>query len=87
VLEAFVAGTPVLATRVGGTPEVVEHGVSGWLIPSEDEAELGRAMRMLLEDRALCDRLCEGGHRVLAQHFRWEALVEQTQAVLEGAIQ
>jgi glycosyltransferase involved in cell wall biosynthesis len=87
VLEAFVAETPVLATRVGGTPEVVEHGVSGWLIPSEDEAELGRAMRMLLEDPALCNRLREGGRRVLAQRFRWEALVEQTQAVLEGAIQ
>jgi len=87
VLEALAAGTPVLATRVGGTPEIVEHGVSGWLIPSGNEAELGRAMRMLLEDPALCDRLREGGRRVLAQRFRWEALVEQTQAVLEGAIQ
>jgi len=87
VLEAFGAGTPVLATRVGGTPEVVEHGVSGWLIPPGDEAELGRAMRLLLEDHALCNRLREGGRRVLAQRFRWETLVEQTQAVLEGAIQ
>ncbi|MCX6026402.1 MAG: glycosyltransferase family 4 protein [Chloroflexi bacterium] len=84
VLEAFAAGTPVLATRVGGTPEVVEHGVSGWLISSGDEAELGRAVRLLLEDPALRDRLREGGRRMLTQRFRWETLVEQTLAVLEG---
>ena len=84
VLEAFAAGTPVLATRVGGTPEVVEHDVSGWLIPSGDEAELGRAIRLLLEDPALRDRLREGGRRMLRQRFRWETLVEQTLAVLEG---
>jgi glycosyltransferase involved in cell wall biosynthesis len=87
VLEAFAAGTPVLATRVGGTPEVIEHGVSGWLIPSGDDAELGHAMRMMLEDPALCNRLREGGWRALTQRFRWDALVEQTQAVLEGALQ
>jgi glycosyltransferase involved in cell wall biosynthesis len=84
VLEAFAAGTPVLATRVGGTPEAVAHGVSGWLIPSGDEAELGRAIRLLLEDSALRDRLREGGQRMLTQRFRWETLVEQTLAVLEG---
>jgi glycosyltransferase involved in cell wall biosynthesis len=84
VLEAFAAGTPVLATRVGGTPEAVAHGVSGWLIPSGDEAELGRAIRLLLEDSALRDRLREAGRRLLTQRFRWETLVEQTLAVLEG---
>jgi glycosyltransferase involved in cell wall biosynthesis len=83
VLEAFAAGTPVLATRVGGTPEVVEHGVSGWLIPSGDEAELGRAIRLLLEDPALRERLREGGRRTLEERFRWETLVEHTLAVLE----
>jgi len=84
VLEAFAAGTPVLATRVGGMPEVVEHGVSGWLIPSGDEAELGRAIHVLLEDPALRERLREGGRRRLTQRFRWDTLVEETLAVLEG---
>ena len=84
VLEAFAAGTPVLATRVGGMPEVVEHGVSGWLIPSGDEAELGRAIHLLLEDPALRERLREGGRRRLTQRFRWDTLVEETLAVLEG---
>jgi glycosyltransferase involved in cell wall biosynthesis len=85
VLEAFAAGTPVLATRVGGTSEVVEHAVSGWLIPPGDEAELGRALRMLLGDAALRQRLREGGRRALAERFRWETLVEQTLSVLEAA--
>ena len=77
VLEAFAAGTPVLATRVGGTPEVVEHGVSGWLIPSGDEAELGRSIRLLLENPALRERLREGGRGMLEQRFRWDTLVEE----------
>ncbi len=85
MLEAFAAGTPVLATRVGGTPEVVEHGVSGWLISSGDEAELERGLRMLLGDRALRERLREGGRRALQERFRWETLVEQTLGVLESA--
>ncbi len=85
VLEAFAAGTPVLATRVGGTPEVVEHGVSGWLISSGDEAELERGLRMLLGDRALRERLREGGRRALQERFCWETLVEQTLGVLESA--
>ncbi|OGO46341.1 MAG: hypothetical protein A2Z30_07040 [Chloroflexi bacterium RBG_16_64_43] len=85
VLEAFAAGTPVLATRVGGTPEVVEHGVSGWLIPSGDEAELGRALRMLLGDAALRERLRAGGRRTLEGRFRLDSLMQQTLSVLEGA--
>jgi glycosyltransferase involved in cell wall biosynthesis len=84
VLEAFAAGTPVLATRVGGTPEVVEHGVSGWLVSSGDEAELGRAIRLLLEDPALREQLREGGRHTLEERFRWDTLVEGTSAVLEG---
>jgi glycosyltransferase involved in cell wall biosynthesis len=84
VLEAFAAGTPVLATRVGGVPEVVEHGVSGWLAPAGDETELARAIRALLGDSALRHRLREGGLRKLEKRFRWETSVEQTLAVLEA---
>ena len=42
VLEEMAAGLPVVATAVGGTPEVVEDGVTGWLVPAADPAALAR---------------------------------------------
>jgi glycosyltransferase involved in cell wall biosynthesis/acetyltransferase-like isoleucine patch superfamily enzyme len=48
VLEAFAAGVPVVATAVGGVPEVVENGVSGLLVPPGDPPALARAIRDVL---------------------------------------
>ncbi len=48
VMEALAAGTPVVATRVGGVPELVEQGSSGFMAPPEDPAALADAMRQLM---------------------------------------
>lgn len=60
VLEALAAGTPVVATAVGGTPEVIEDGVSGYLVPAGDPAALARRIRDVLRDD---DRRRELGRR------------------------
>jgi glycosyltransferase involved in cell wall biosynthesis len=56
-VEALSVGTPVVATTVGGVPEVVHDGVNGLLVPPGDAAALARAMRRVVEDDALHDRL------------------------------
>jgi glycosyltransferase involved in cell wall biosynthesis len=48
--EAAASGVPSVATHVGGIPEVVEHGVTGILVPPADPAALGRALAELLAD-------------------------------------
>jgi glycosyltransferase involved in cell wall biosynthesis len=53
VLEASAAGVPVVATAVGGTPEVIEHGVNGYLVPPGDAAALGAKVVDLLADDSL----------------------------------
>jgi glycosyltransferase involved in cell wall biosynthesis len=57
ILEAMAAGTPVIATAVGGTPEIIEHDVNGWLIPPHDRAQLISGVANLLADEPLRKRL------------------------------
>ncbi|MFN2578090.1 MAG: glycosyltransferase family 4 protein [Pyrinomonadaceae bacterium] len=57
VLEGLASGIAVLATAVGGTPEMVKHRVNGWLVKSGDEHELESGLVTLLSDRALRAKL------------------------------
>jgi glycosyltransferase involved in cell wall biosynthesis len=57
LLEAMAAGVPVVATPVGGIPEVIADGVSGFLAAPGDKAALARLLRKLLLDRALGARI------------------------------
>ena len=68
VLEYMAAGLPVVATTVGGIPEIIEHEVNGLLIPSENPAALSGALLRLLNDEQMRKRLAEAGReRVLAR--------------------
>jgi glycosyltransferase involved in cell wall biosynthesis len=66
-LEAMASGTPVIASRVGGLPEVVEDGETGFLVPPGDVAALRQRIETLLVDRALAARMgARARNRVLA---------------------
>lgn len=64
VLEASLAGVPVVATRVGALPEIVEDGETGLLVPPSDPAALSDALRRLLTDAALRARIENGVPRI-----------------------
>jgi len=71
ILEAWANGTPVLSTKTAGASELIEHGLSGWMVPTEDPEALTGAMAMLLEQPELCEGLArEGLDRVRAGHDR-----------------
>ena len=63
ILEAFQCGVPVVAAKMGGVPELVEHEESGLLIEPRSAAEVRAAIERLLEDPRLYRRLCEGARR------------------------
>jgi glycosyltransferase involved in cell wall biosynthesis len=96
VLEAMLAGTPVVASRVSGIPEVVVDPETGWLVPPEDPPALARALGELLGDPEEGRRRGRAGRSRLEARYRpetvaalWESLVapalERHRATLAGS--
>lgn len=73
VLEACAAGVPVVATAVGGTPEVVQDGVNGYLVPSGEPAMLARRILDVLTDEETRCSLGRQGQARVASHFSFAA--------------
>jgi glycosyltransferase involved in cell wall biosynthesis len=85
-LEAMEAGLPVVATRVIGTEEVVEDGVTGALVRPGDPAALGTALGRLLTDPALRRRQGDAGRRRYLACFTRERMARDTAAVYESVL-
>jgi sugar transferase (PEP-CTERM/EpsH1 system associated) len=69
ILEAMAAGKPVVATDVGGNPELVQEGVTGYLVPAGEEAPMAARLGALLRDSSLRDRMGAAGRgRIEAEH-------------------
>jgi glycosyltransferase involved in cell wall biosynthesis len=77
LLEAMAAQTPVLATPVGGIPEVIEHGKSGWIVPPEDSSALAEGMAHLLQSSYLRARLSNGAFQTLRAQYSTQVAVKK----------
>ncbi len=86
ILEAMALCRPVVATNVGGIPEMIEDGVTGLLVPPRDPVALAAAIVRLLTDHPLADMLARAGHDIAHGRFRIERMVESLAALYdEGA--
>jgi glycosyltransferase involved in cell wall biosynthesis len=83
LLEAAYFGVPVVATAVGGTPEVVQHGETGLLVPPDSPVDLLAALQRLQADPLLRQRLGTKARRGIAR-FSFERMVEQTERAIEA---
>lgn len=79
LLESMAAGVPVVATAVGGTPEAVEDGCSGLLVPPHDDATLAAAIACVLENDVLAARLGENGRRRVTDRYSFTHTVRATE--------
>jgi glycosyltransferase involved in cell wall biosynthesis len=85
ILDAMAAGVPVVATKTGGIPEMVDHQVSGLLVPPRDPRSLADAICAVLGDRNLGDRLKQGGLKTV-ERFKSDAMVEATRSIYEEVL-
>jgi glycosyltransferase involved in cell wall biosynthesis len=76
-IEAMASGTPVVASRIGGLPEVVEDGATGFLVEPGDEAELRSRLAQVLGDRSLASRLGRKARERVLETFTWDACAER----------
>ncbi|MCH8285447.1 glycosyltransferase family 4 protein [candidate division KSB1 bacterium] len=69
ILEAMAAGVPVIATEVGGIPEIVEHGVTGYLIPPKDPQAIADAVEHVINNPEEVKKIVENARRTVKERF------------------
>jgi glycosyltransferase involved in cell wall biosynthesis len=84
VLSAMAVGTPLIATRVGGTSELVEHGHNGALCPAGDVEALRDAIEQLSRQPEHAAELAARGRRRVRDAFTWEASAHKFESMYEG---
>ena len=81
MLEAMSCGLPVLATSVGGAPDVIEHQVSGWLVPPEDVDALRQGLETLLEGEDLRFSLGANARQRILSGFSLDSIARRLAAL------
>lgn len=86
LLEALAMGRPVVASRIPGVDELIQHGRTGWLAPAGQPAALAAAIGQALRDPARARELGRAGARLVRERFTAARMVAETVAVYEGAL-
>ena len=82
-LEAIATGKPVVASEVGGIPEVVKNGLTGKLVKPEDSRELAEALLELLNDEQEVMKMGYNARRVAEEEFSWKVIAKKTEEVYQ----
>jgi sugar transferase (PEP-CTERM/EpsH1 system associated) len=84
LLEAMASELPIVATEVGGNPEVVIHDKTGIIVPPRDPESLAEAICWMIDNREEAAQMGRLGRERVIEHFSIESMVRQYEAVYEG---
>ncbi|MFW6194926.1 MAG: glycosyltransferase [Chloroflexota bacterium] len=84
LLEAMGNGKPVVTTDIGGNPELVEHGRSGWIVPAGDPAAMGAAISKILNAGPASAEIGEAGRRIVDERFSLARMVKDYEDLYQG---
>jgi glycosyltransferase involved in cell wall biosynthesis len=86
VLEAMATGLPVVATQVGGLPEIVLPGQSGWLVPPREPALMAEAIKQLLADPDRRRSFGKAGRERVERNFSFNVMVRRHEALFDACL-
>jgi glycosyltransferase involved in cell wall biosynthesis len=86
ILEAMALSRPVVASAVGGIPEMIEDGRSGLLVPPHDPEALAAAISRLLLDHPLADTLARAGRELVHERFCVELMVRAIETIYDESV-
>jgi glycosyltransferase involved in cell wall biosynthesis len=85
-LQALAAGTPVVASRVGGIPQIIRHGETGRLVPPDDPVALADAIRESLTMRAASGAMVERGRALVEREHSLDAMLDKLDAIYRKSL-
>ncbi len=87
IIEAMMAGLPVVATKVGGVPELVEDGITGFLVPPKDPEALAQALQKLIDDPELRKRMGQASREKALREFTLDRMLHETERVYREVLE
>lgn len=84
IMECMAYGLPIVATRVGGNPEIVEHGVNGFLVDDDDDLGMAQALEWLITDEHLRQTLGQVARADMLNRHNWDVIMGQWEALYHG---
>ncbi len=77
ILEAMACAKPVVGSRVGGIPEYIEEGLTGFLVEPRDPSALADKILLLLQNKDLAERMGQAGRERVEKHFRFDTMIDE----------
>jgi len=86
ILEASICGKPTIASRVGGIPELVREGETGWTVQNRQYDEWISRIRTVLEDDGLTRRMGENARQFVMEHFGWDSRASELSSIFRRLV-